>query len=126
MSEALAVICNVLNSLPHSVVVCNKDGKVLDANQAARLVHEVASLEDLEGCLKKDQIDKALKGEYCTYEYSKTTSNGKKIWLKVQCNPVYTDSLEPVGVSIFEKDITAQKEMIQELLNLKIKGVTNV
>lgn len=126
MSEALSVICNVLNSLPHSVVICNRDGKVLDANQAARLVHEVVSLDDLEGLLDKDQVGKALKGEYCTYEYSKISSTGKKIWLKVQCNPVYTDSLEPVGVSIFEKDITAQKEMIQELINLKIKGAKDV
>ncbi|HET8689146.1 MAG TPA: PAS domain-containing protein [Methanosarcina sp.] len=125
MSESLAVICNVLNSLPHSVIVCNREGKVLDANQAAKLVHEVSEIEDLQGCFNREEVTRALNGEYCSYEYAKTGSSGKKIWLKVQCNPVYTDASEPIGVSIFEKDITAQKEMIEELLNLKIKGVRN-
>lgn len=123
MTDSLRMVCNVLNSLPNSVVIYDKDGRIVDANQAACLTHGVEEISDIE--LAPEQrawLEKALLGEYCTSEYKiRDKRTGKERWLKVHCNPVYTDSDTPVGVSFFEKDITSQKEITMELLKLKVK-----
>lgn len=122
MPDSIMILCNVLNSLPSSVIVYDALGKIVDANQAACYVHGVDHIADLEKPASAEEaIRKALTGEFCTTEYCIVNKKtGKQRWLKVQCNPVYTTGDTPVGVSLFEKDITSQKELMIELLNMKV------
>ena len=123
MPDSLRMVCNVLNSLPNSVVIYDKDGKIVDANQAACLTHGVDAMSEMELLPEqREALGRALNGEYCTAEYKiRHRKTGKERWLKVHCNPVYTDGTDPVGASFFEKDITSQKEIAMELLKLKVK-----
>lgn len=127
MSESLVVICNALNSLPSSVIIFDKEGKILDANQAACLTHGVERISDLGAAVSHEileQVGNAIKGEYCTAEYKTTNKKtGKELWLRAKCNPVYTTEGTPSGVSVFEKDITAQKALITELKSMKAANV---
>lgn len=124
MSDSLVMLCNVLNSLPNSVIVIGKDGKVIDANQAACLTHGVDSISELSVTDEvKEALTRALTGEYCQTEYKIVNrKTGKELWLKARCNPVYTNGETPAGVSLFEKDVTSQKQMINELKSIKLKG----
>ena len=123
MSDALRMIVNTLNSLPSSVLIYDREGRLIDANQTAYIMHGVSSMEEIdppEGVAKARE--KAMTGEYCTTEYRIVDKKtGKERWLKAHCNPVYTEGDGLVGVSIFEKDITSQKEIMKELLSLKVK-----
>ena len=124
MPDSLRMVCNVLNSLPNSVVIFDKDGKVVDGKQAACITHGVEGMSDLELLPEqKEGLLKALGGEYSVCEYKIIhRKTGKERWLKVHCNPVYTDGADPVGASFFEKDVTSQKEIATELLKLKVNS----
>lgn len=110
---------HVIQSLPTSVILFDKNKNLIECNQAACVIHQEVPLEEL---LKSEGVDRALdkgaSGEYCSVEYQ----NGKR-WLRLNINPVYDDQGHQVGISVFEKDITSKKSMINYLTSLR--GVSN-
>lgn len=110
---------HVIQSLPTSVILLDKNKNLVECNQAACVIHQEVSLEEL---LKSEIVDSALdkgaSGEYCSVEYK----NGKR-WLRLNINPVYDERGHQVGISVFEKDITSKKSMIDYLSSLR--GASN-
>ncbi len=122
MSEALAMVCNTLNSLPSPVIILNKEGVVVDANIAAKETHGVDCLTDIslpEEVL--DSLSKVLSGENCTVMCKVSNKKtGKEVWLDVMANPVYTNSSsQPTGVSLYERDVTTRRAFVEELKTLR-------
>lgn len=114
---------HIVQSLPTSVLLLDKDKNLLECNQAACIIHQEIPLEFL---LKDSEVDSALdkgaSGEYCSVDFEYDGGKDSK-WLRLNINPVYNDQGSQVGISVFEKDITSKKTMISHLMSLR--GVSN-
>lgn len=59
-----------------------------------------------------EYFPKAISGESCAAEIPYTNALGELIWYSTKFNPVYNENgTELIGVSIFAKDVTKQKQM---------------
>lgn len=118
---ASALIGPIVHSLPTSVILLDKDKNLVECNQAACIIHQDIPIESLLKCEEvNDALDRGASGEYCTVDFCYDPANR---WLRLNINPVYNDQGAQIGISIFEKDITAKKAMISHLMSLR--GVKN-
>lgn len=128
--EKLAETTNaIFENTTETIVLLDKNFKLLQFNKAAfesikKQKNKIASIgDDFRSIINEDEKEefieiylKALGGESTFTEIKTTDPSGEQLWFQVRVQPVYKQSGELLGVSIFTINIT---EKIAAQISLK-------
>jgi len=111
----------ILNSIDESILLINKDYKILvfnklfenttfeNINIKAELGDDFRNYINEENIIFLEYCNQALNGENHTEEISYQKSEHEIKWYKTKFSSVYSETNELIGVSIISKDITKEK-----------------
>lgn len=119
----------ILDNTEDSITLLDTDYKILALNQVAeKNIRHNTQLNYFIGRDFRDFIPdkenpfyqnypKALNGETSTIEIAYKNIHNELLWYQTVFNPVYDTECKLMGVSIFAKDITRQKNLEQSLID---------
>lgn len=123
----------VLDNTDESITLLGLDYKILALNRLseAAIAHNTSVQAPYVGKDFRDFISsetnafyacfpRAAAGETVTTEISYQTHAGDWLWYQTRFNPVYDEAQQLMGVSIFAKDVTAQKKLEMSLNSMFI------
>jgi PAS domain S-box-containing protein len=113
---------SIFNNTTHTFYLIDKDFKVVAFNQAASRIikmqfnRELKKGDDITQCIHEknrlsciEEVKKAFNGKTILTERAVEIS-GKDFWFERQYNPVYNESNELTGVTIWSSNITERKK----------------
>jgi len=116
---------DIINTIPHGILVLDEDDAVVEANRALRLFidAEVGELFDIETFLSsvraiedpRQFLNHYKRKERDLFQIELTSNRGDGLHFILQTSPIFDASRSPIGHILTFQDVSQERRLVQEL-----------
>ncbi len=116
---------DIINTIPHGILVLDEDDAVVEANRALRLfidieVGEVFDIEVLLSSVRatgdsRQFLDHYKRKEQDLFQIELTSNRGGGLHFILQTSPIFDASRSPIGHILTFQDVSQERRLVQEL-----------